>query len=233
MKNIKKLTLVTLLTATALTTVACSSQTTNTNNQTQNMNLSAEKILEKTANNHKNLKSITLNNSIEDSNGKTTSNIVVNRDPLFARVQSKEDDITLEQYFDNSFIYYYFEDKSPIWKKSKISDEDKFTVEDYITPHVLTVYNIYNIHKTETDSSYTLTLEAKEPQKLADPYTKENYKKYILKLLIDKNTLLLKSTSVEAIDNKDNTAKIKTEYSNYNSQVDTKLPADATNAKEE
>lgn len=175
-----------------------------------------DEIISKTIKAHQNVKSLTINSRTEENNNVVNSTITANKEPLFLKKQNDKGDGTL--YFDNSFEYYsdeYTSDLKPKileWKKEKITDEEKNTILNYFIPNESLMYaNTYIL--TETDSTYELKAKSDSLTHI---------------LTIDKNTYLLKSD--ETIESE---KKIKLEYSNYNSQIDTKLPEDVSNAKEE
>lgn len=180
-----------------------------------------DEILKKTIQAHQNVKSLTINSTIEENNQSIKSKITVNLEPLFVNVTGENNDGTsYETYFDNSFEYNsdnYPTNSKPktlIWEKEKINDEEKNTILNYIVPKESLEYaNLYKL--TETDSTYKLESE-------------DNSGAHKHTLIIDKNTHLLKSD--ESIQSE---KKVKLEYSNYNSEIDTKIPEEATKAKEE
>lgn len=243
MKNIKKLSLITLFSVGAIFTAACSQEATKKPGQAEQANSKTkhQEILQKVIDNNENLKSISLNIETENKDGLRKSKVSVNKDPMFVKIQNEDTDgDSYQQYVDSEFVYYsdYYSTTSPatlVWSKTKATKSDKLSIDTYLLDLNLIYFNTnssYSLTSNETDTTYEFTFDTANPADFKDPNTNESYKKYIVKYIIDKNSLLVKSSEVNSTTKADTTEKIKTEYSNYNAPVDTNLPKEAAEAKE-
>lgn len=208
----KKLLLSILLATTAVITIACSSPT------KQNDAKSNEKeIVTKTITNFENLKSITIDNTVEENNTVTKSKIQVSKDPKFTKIHlTKDNKSSFDMYTLDNFKYisneypYQNKPKNLQWFKYTLTKEEQQTNEFYLKIVELTI-NPVTI--TETESTYEII-------------TKDN-DAYTFKAIVDKNSFNLLSSETITKEN-----KITNTYSNHNANIDTTLPEEVAKAEE-
>lgn len=247
-KNFKKLTLVTLLTAATLTTVACSSPAATNNNQTQDTNtkLSNVDVLRKTIDNHKNLTSFTSTEVLKDDDILLTNTAIYNKEPFLIKEIIGDSDgiLVFEEYIDSSFIYES-SDYSPKEKPQKL-EWKKETNTRAFAQYLEDVFFFDNLHYavssfennspeatlTENDTTYELVIDIQDTTEIRKTTPDFEYKKYNFKAIIDKKTLLIQSIEENATNSDDTPHFVKIEFSTYNSAPAITLPEDAKSAVE-
>lgn len=260
MKNIKKLTLVTLLSAGVIFTTACSqvaNQTTEKKaEQKQETKLSNEEILKKSIEAVKNLKSyegtmeensyIAPETMPEPSPAPLKSKHAYIIDKLSYRSESSDG---YAQYLVDNYVY---RKSNNTWVKWSLTPERL----ENVKKQALTLYNIetvLNFKKdytvTETDTTYVIEFKPTDLKELTKIYyadssatTKENssVEIYYDKITLDKKSFLplsseneFKSVSLPEGDQVKikRYSKGKTTYSNFNSVPAITLPEEAKNAQ--
>lgn len=261
MKNIKKLTLVTLLSAGVIFTAACSqvaNQTTEKKaEQKQETKLSNEEILKKSIEAFKNLKSYeetTEENSYyfapetmpEPSPAPLKSKVAYIIDKLSYRNESSDG---YAQYLVDNYVYRKFNNT---WVKRSLTPEGLENVKKQALG-LGNIENALNFKKdytvTETDTTYVIEFKPTDLKEFSKIYyanssatTKENssVEIYYYKITLDKKSFLplsseyeIKTISLSEGSQVKNRlySKGKTTFSNFNSVPDITLPEEAKNAQ--
>lgn len=262
MKNIKKLSLITLLSASAVLTVACS-QGAGSNSATQQTETkkeekkTASEILNAAVENLKNEKSYEVSAEKTGIDGltehstktheKTTA--IVNKEAKIAKefTETKRLDkgktSSVEQWYTESENYRLINSSTgSMWWKSKINTESK---EFYTSRHVFPLIRIAKYNKdlnlTEDSTSYTIDFT---PNDLKDFVGEKNantavLEKYSVKVKIEKNNFRILTVEVTEkgkikLEQTEMVADYteKAEFKNYGNLVPLTLPEAAKSARE-